>query len=325
MGMPELRQGIAQYSSRLHGRTVTADRIAVTSSGVSALMLASQAIVSPGSRVVVVTPVWPNIGEIQQVLGADLVRFPLEVVHGKWSLDIERLLETLTPDTAMVVINSPSNPTGWVIEQEHQLALLRHCRKHGIWILSDEVYERLIYDGSTSTPSMIRFADAEDRLVTVNSFSKAWRMTGWRLGWLTVPAALSGAIEKLIEYNTSCVPAFVQRGGIAAISDPRGEEAIRSLVDDLTVSRRALREGLQGFEAVELPEADGAMYAFFRVCGRDDSVAFAKELVTKVGLGLAPGSAFGPEGNGWLRWCFAARPERISAGLDRLDGFLKRQ
>lgn len=322
LGLPELRGAIARYASGLHGRDIGAERIAVTSSGVSALMLATQSVVAPGGRVVVITPVWPNIVEIQRIVGAEVVRFPLSVSENRWTLDVEKLIGTLTPDTTMLVINSPSNPTGWVISPEDQQALLAHCRKLGIWILADEVYERLVYDGRANAASMLSIADPFDRLIVVNSFSKTWRMTGWRLGWLTLPPSLTSSVEKLIEYNTSCAPAFVQHGGIAALTDPRGEETARSASSELAASRNLLRARLGGLDGVELPEADGAMYAFFRIAGWPDSVALAKRLVTEVGLGLAPGSAFGPEGEGWLRWCFASSPGRIEQGIERLERFL---
>ena len=185
--------------------------------------------------------------------------------------------------------------------------LLEHCRKHGIWVLSDEVYERLVFrPGLEAAPSFLGIAEPEERLIVVNSFSKAWRMTGWRVGWLTIPAALEGELTKIIEYNTSCVPAFVQEGALAALTDPRGEAAVAELREGLVRSRARLLDGLGALDGVSVPEADGAMYAFFRLAGHADSVALAKQLVAEVGLGLAPGSSFGPEGDGYVRWCFAA-------------------
>jgi aspartate aminotransferase len=323
LGTPELREAIAAYQSRLHGFAVAAEHIAVTGSGVSALMIADQLIVSPGDRVVVMTPIWPNIAEAPRLLGANVVRIPLEIRNGRWVLDLEKLLETLTPQTRLFILNAPNNPTGFTLDRDAQRIIIEHCRKHGIWLLSDEVYERLVYDGSKAAPSMLAHATPEDRLIVVNSFSKTWRMTGWRLGWLTLPSALMPDVPKIIEYNTSCAPAFVQAGGIAALTDPRGEEAVSMLRTDLGQSRDMLLDGLQSLGRIEIPRADGAMYAFFRIEGLTDDMEVARSLVTDHGLGLAPGSAFGPEGEGWLRWCYAARPERIAQGLDRLEKFLK--
>jgi aspartate aminotransferase len=325
LGRPALRAAIAAYATRLHGRPVTEDRIAVTGSGVSALMLASQLVVAPGDRVVVVTPIWPNIAEIPKILGADVIRHPLETINGRWQLDLDKLLATLTPDTRMLIVNSPNNPTGWTIEPEAQQALLAHCRRHGIWLLADEVYERLIFrPGLVAAPSFLDIADERDLLIVVNSFSKAWRMTGWRAGWLTVPASLSDDLTKIVEYNTSCVPGFVQQGALAALTDPRGEQVVAELRDGLIRSRARLLEGLGALEGISVPATDGAMYTFFRIAGHDDSMALAQQIIAETGLGLAPGSGFGPEGEGYLRWCFAAAESKIDDGLARLRKFLAR-
>ncbi|WP_404401812.1 pyridoxal phosphate-dependent aminotransferase [Pelagibacterium halotolerans] len=322
LGLPELREAIADYESRLHGVSLSSSRIAVTGSGVSALMIAGQLVLSPGDKAVVVTPIWPNIAEGPRLIGAEVIRHPLTIRNGRWTLDIDRLIETLTPDIAFLILNAPNNPTGFTMTSEDQKAILEHCRKHGIWLLSDEVYERLIFDGTDAAPSMIRHAEPEDRLILVNSFSKAWRMTGWRLGWLTLPEAMMPDVPKVIEYNTSCAPAFVQKGALAALTDRRGEDAVNALKASLGTARATLLEGLAATGRIEVPDADGAMYAFFRIDGHPNDMAVAKALVTDYGLGLAPGSAFGPEGDGWLRWCYAAKPERIAEGVERLNRFL---
>ncbi|MCD7060746.1 pyridoxal phosphate-dependent aminotransferase [Pelagibacterium xiamenense] len=322
LGLPQLREAIAEYESRLHGIALASERIAVTGSGVSALMIAGQLVLSPGDKAVVVTPVWPNIAEGPRLIGAEVVRHPLTIENGRWTLDTGRLIETLTPDTTLVILNAPNNPTGFTMRPEDQKAILEHCRRHGIWVLSDEVYERLVFDGTDAAASMIRHAEPDDRLILVNSFSKAWRMTGWRLGWLTLPEPMMSDVPKVIEYNTSCTPAFAQRGAIAALTDPQGEDAVNQLKASLGAARTTLLEGLAATGRIEVPDADGAMYAFFRIDGRPDDMAVAKTLVREYGLGLAPGSAFGPEGEGWLRWCYAARPERIAEGVERLNRFL---
>lgn len=324
LGLPRLREAVAAYESRLQAISTSPEQIAITGSGVSALMIANQLIVSPGDKVVVITPIWPNIAEAPRLLGAEIIRFPLSVADGKWSLDLDKLLDALTPDTRMVIVNAPNNPTGFTIDQDTQKIILDHCRKQGIWVLSDEVYERLIFDGSNAAPSMLRHAEPDDRIIRVNSFSKSWRMTGWRLGWLTLPRAMMADVPKVIEYNTSCAPSFIQKGGLAALTDPRGEETIAALKSGLAASRSTLLDGLARMGRIEIPDADGAMYAFFRIDGAPDDMATATTLVTDYGLGLAPGSAFGPEGEGWLRWCFAAKPEKIAVGLERLERFLNR-
>jgi aspartate aminotransferase len=322
LGRPYLREAIAAYLSRLHERTIGPDRIAAVGSGVSALMIASQLVLSPGDRVVAVTPLWPNVVEIPKILGANVTRVPLSVAHGKWSLDLQRTLEALTPDTRLLIVNSPNNPTGWTIEEDEVDVLLAHCRRHGIWVLADDVYERLVYDPQRrSAPSFLRRYQPGDRILSSNSFSKAWTMTGWRMGWLVAPEALMADLTKLIEYNTSCILEPAQRAGAVAVTE--GEDEIAALRRRLAQSRTALVAGLRDLPGVEVPDAGGAMYAFFRIAGETDSLDLAKRIVREVSLGLAPGAAFGPEGEGWLRWCHAVSTEAIEQGLERLARFLK--
>jgi aspartate aminotransferase len=321
LGRPYLRQAIASYLTDLHGREIGVDRVAVTTSGDSALMLASQLLVSPGDRVVAVTPLWPNAVEIPKVVGGEVECVSLEVQEGQWALPLEKLLHALSPGTRMLVINSPNNPTGWTIEPEEQRAVLEHCRRLGIWIVADDVYERLVFtEGVRSAPSFLEIADEDDRLVVVNSFSKAWTMTGWRVGWMVVPTSTLTDLAPLIEYNTSCVADFAQRAAAAAIQG--GEPHIVRLRAELAETKDRLTAALRQLPGVEVPEASGAMYLFLRVAGEHDSLNFAQRLLDEVGLGLAPGRAFGPEGEGWMRWCYASKWARNELGVERLTAFL---
>ncbi|HEV8255440.1 MAG TPA: pyridoxal phosphate-dependent aminotransferase [Casimicrobiaceae bacterium] len=321
-GISELREAIAGYLTRLH-RPVAAGNVAVTSSGMNALMLAVEALVNPGDRVVCVTPLWPNLTEIPKILGAEVVRVGLQFGQNGWKLDADRLLSTLAPGTRAVMINSPNNPTGWALEREAQEAILAHCRKHGIWIIADDVYERLYYAGDNCAPSFLDLADAADRVVSTNSFSKAWLMTGWRLGWIVAPPTLLPDLGKLIEYNTSCAPVFVQRAGVVAIIE--GEPTVQHTLARFRAARDFLVAQLAAIEGIEVASPLGAMYVFFRVEGVGDSFDFCKRLVREARLGLAPGSAFGPEGQGFVRWCFAASEERLLDGVARLREFLARR
>jgi aspartate/methionine/tyrosine aminotransferase len=321
LGRPYLREALAAYLGGLHGVGVSADRIAAVGSGVNGLMLAAQTVISPGDRVVAVTPLWPNITEIPKILGADVVRVPLAVANGKWSLDLDRLLAALTPGTRMVIINSPNNPTGWTIEEHEVDAVLAHCRRLGIWVLADDAYERLIHDPARKVaPSFLARHEPGDRIISANTFSKAWTMTGWRAGWLVVPPELTSDLGKIIEYNTSCIFEPVQRAATVALQ--QGEPEVARLRAQLTATRRLLADQLRALPGVVVPEAGGAMYVFFRIAGHDDTVTLAKRLVEEAGLGLAPGGAFGPEGDGWLRWCHATSPERLLDGVGRLRAFL---
>ncbi|MDB5897105.1 MAG: aspartate aminotransferase [Ramlibacter sp.] len=325
LGLPELRAAIAAYASRLHGE-VAPDRIAVTSGGVNALMLACQALIDAGDEVVAVTPVWPNLTAQAQIMGADLKRVSLKPEGGAWKLDLPALLAAITPSTKLLIVNAPNNPTGWTMSRPEQQSLLEHCRVTGTWILADEVYERLYYEPSDNgcAPSFLDIARPDDRLVVAHSFSKSFLMTGWRLGWLVMPPAMTHHMGKLIEFNTSCASVFTQRAAIEAIQ--RTDEVTPRVVAHLKQCRDTLVPLLQALPGVELTAAKGGMYAFFKLDGYDDSLALAKRLVAEAGIGLAPGNAFAPEAQGWLRWCFASKdPQRLRQGVDRLASWLERR
>ncbi len=325
LGLPELRDAVATYMSSLHG-TVTADRIAITSGGVNALMLAVQALVDAGDEVVAVTPVWPNLTAQPLIMGAKLRTVSLRPSGGAWKLDVQELLDAITPTTKLLIVNAPNNPTGWTLSRQEQQAIVEHCRKTGTWILADEVYERLYYAGDTANgcaPSFLDVSVPEDRLVIVHSFSKSFLMTGWRLGWLVMPPSMTPHMGKLVEFNTSCASVFTQRAGEVALR--RTADVTPQVVAHLKLCRDTLVPLLQAVPAVTVAPANGGMYAFFRLEGFDDSLDVAKRLVSEAGIGLAPGTAFAPEAQGWLRWCFASKdPARLGQGVDRLRGWLGR-
>ncbi len=321
LGLAELREGLAAYTSALHP-PVEAERIAVTSAGVTALMLAMQMLAGPGDEVVAVVPVWPNLTAQPAILGARVTRVPLAPrADGAWVLDLQRLIDAVTPATRVLLVNAPNNPTGWTLTRAEQQAILEHCRKTGTWIVADEVYERVWFGPGEVAPSFLDVAEPEDKMVIAQSFSKTFLMTGWRLGWLVLPPGHLDAIGKLIEFNSSCAPVFVQRGALAALAIQ--SDFVPGLVERLRAGRDLLVSGLQALPGIRVAQPQGGMYAFFRVEGQADSLAYAKHLVTAHGLGLAPGVAFGDEAEGWLRWCFAAKdPARLRAGLARLASAL---
>ncbi|VTU23575.1 Aspartate aminotransferase [Variovorax sp. RA8] len=325
LGLPELREAVARYMSGLHP-AIDAGRIAITSGGVSALMLAVQALVDAGDEVVAVTPVWPNLMAQPAILGARLRSVPLVPREGQWTLDLDALRAAVTSATKLLILNAPNNPTGWTLTRAEQQAILDHCRQTGTWILADEVYERLYYEPTSNgcAPSFLDVAAPDDRLVVVHSFSKSFLMTGWRLGWLVLPPAMVDGMGKLIEFNTSCTSVFTQRAGIAALA--HSAEITPGVVAHLKTCRDTLVPLLAGLPGVQVAPARGGMYAFFRLEGFDDSLVLAKRLVAEAGLGLAPGNAFAPEAQGWLRWCFASKdPQRLVLGVERLRGWLAEQ
>jgi aspartate/methionine/tyrosine aminotransferase len=322
LGLPELRDAVARYTAALHGQ-VAANRIGITSGGVNALMLAMQALVDAGDEVVAVTPVWPNLTAQPLIMGATLKRVSLTPGAGAWTLDLQALIDAVTPETRLLVLNAPNNPTGWTLTRAEQQAILDHCRGTGTWILADEVYERLYFEQSANrcAPSFLDIASPDERLVVVHSFSKSFLMTGWRLGWLVMPAAMTQHMGKLIEFNTSCASVFTQRAALAAVQHT--DEVTPRVVAHLKICRDTLVPLLQALPRVELAAAAGGMYAFFKLDGFGDSLTLAKRLVAEAGLGLAPGNAFAPEAQGWLRWCFASQDvDRLGRGVERLSGWL---
>jgi aspartate/methionine/tyrosine aminotransferase len=333
LGLPELREAIAAYAGALRcagAAPIGAERIAVTSGGVNALMLAVQALVDAGDDVVAVTPVWPNLTAQPLIMGAKLRCVSLKPVAGQWQLDMAELLAAITPQTKLLIVNAPNNPTGWTLSRAEQETLLAHCRRTGTWILADEVYERLYFEPTENgcAPSFLDIAQPDDRLVVVHSFSKSFLMTGWRLGWLVMPPAMTPQMGKLVEFNTSCAPVFVQRAALVGLE--RTAEVTPQLVAHLKTCRDTLVPLLQAVAGVELASPRGGMYAFFRLADQGrfgDSLATAKRLVVEAGLGLAPGNAFmvnpAPEAQGWLRWCFASRDlDRLGQGVERLARWL---
>jgi len=199
-------------------------------------------------------------------------------------------------------------------------AILARCRQYGIWLIADDVYERLIFGPGRSAPSFLPLAGEDERVISTNTFSKAWRMTGWRMGWMVLPRSLTDTMGVVVEYNTSCAPDFVQTGAAVALAE--GEEAIAELRAELTAAKDQVLGALRAVPGVEAPEPEGGMYAFFRIEGTASSLDLAKDLIAEAALGVAPGSAFGPEGEGWLRWCFAHSAERNAEGLARLASYL---
>jgi aspartate aminotransferase len=320
-GIPELRQALIDYHRRIYGIALADDRIAVTTGGMNAMMLAMQTMFGPGDNAVCVTPVWPNIFATAEIMGAAVRHLPLAPTPTGWQLDLDRLFAACDAHTRVIYVASPGNPTGWVMSRAEQQAVLDFARRRGLWILADEVYARLIYDGDVTgrlaAPSFLELATPDDPLVVVNSFSKAWAMTGWRIGWMVMPARLTTVVDKLLEFNTSGSQPFLHRGCVAALE--QGESFVAEMVARYRAGRELVLQRLGGMRRVRIVRPEAAFYVMFGVDGMADSLAFAKRLVHEARVGLAPGSAFGPGGEGRLRLCFAASGERLSAAMDRLE------
>jgi aspartate aminotransferase len=314
-GLPELRDALAGYLTRLHAKPVPETRIQVAASGMTAVSIAFAATMRAGDRVVVQSPGWPNIGNAARLRGAEVDEIALSArPEGGFQLDLHQLDQKLA-GARVLVLNSPSNPTGWTANRTELQAILAMTRRHGAWLISDEVYSRLIYDGSEAAPSLLDIAEPDDRVIVCNSFSKAWVMTGWRLGWLVVPEGTRDRITDLVEVTHSGVAPFIQRAGVAAINDDTAVTDFRAHCAD----GRALAAGaLTGLNGVRYASPVGAFYAFVGVEGLRDSLDLAMKLVARHGVAVAPGVAFGPEGEGYLRVCFAQSRERMVRAMARL-------
>lgn len=316
-GHPELRRAIADYTRGHYGVDVADDRISVTSAGINAIMLIMQGILGPGDELIAVTPVWPNAACAAQIMGASVVEVQLDPTpEGGFHLDLDKLAAACTGRTRAIFFASPSNPTGWMAEPEELRALLELCRARGIWLIADEVYHRFVYDRPVA-PSVLAQAEPDAPVFVVHSFSKAWAMTGWRLGWLVHPASFEPIIGKLIEYNTSGAQPFAQAGALAAIRD--GEPFVKEQVARCRQGAEIVYQRLGALPRVTIGRPRASFYSFFAVEGMTDSLAFAKQLLNDTGVGLAPGSAFGAGGEGFLRLCFASAPELLSRAMDRLE------
>lgn len=319
-GLPALRETLAGYQTRLFGQSFSTENIVVTLSGTNALMLAAQTILKPNDRVVALTPAYPVLTAIPRLLGAEVTEFPLARVDGRFHLDIDALRTVLKGARALIV-NSPCNPTGWMASDDQLQQLAELSRELGFWIISDEVYNRHVYQGSHA-PSFCSHMLETDQIIVCNSFSKAWCMTGWRLGWLTLPQALRPTITKLIEFNVSCVPAFVQAAGIAAIE--KGEGFLQQTIERFGISRQLTRDALSGISGVTLYETPATFYAFIKVDGlADNSQPFILDMIESAQVGVAPGEAFGKAGRGHLRVCYGAEHSTLGSALQRLRSFLQ--
>jgi len=315
-GVPELRDAIQRYLRRIYGSEVDLGRIIVSASAMNALMISIQCLVGHGDSAVVMGPMWPNAEHAIAAMGAQVRHVDLQAQpDGSWHLDLGRLADACDATTRLIVINSPSNPTGWMASEADLQGILALARERGLWIISDEVYTRIVY-GQRHAPSFLTLAEPDDPVVIINSFSKSWSMTGWRLGWIVAPHELTVAIEKMTEFNISHPTTFVQWGGIAALD--HGDGHVETLVRRYAEAAELVYDRLSRLPRVRFSRPRSAFYAFFKVDGVADSFGFATELIQRAKVGLAPGVAFGPSGEGHLRLCFAASLPKLSQALDRL-------
>jgi len=326
-GIPELRQAIADFHQRTLGIAIDPERITVPGAAMLAIVTALQCVVETGDNVVIVAPVWPNIYQAAQVAGAEvrLVRLDEDWNKNRWHLDLDKLFARCDAHTKAIFISSPSNPTGWMASRTEQQAILEFARERGIAIISDEVYGTLVYDGSAHAPSFLQIADENDAVFVINSFSKPWAMTGWRIGWLTHPQDLGETMRILSPVANTGTTTFNQYGALAALT-PEGEAFRESLRARCETNRTVVQDFIARQNRVRWMAPMGAFYGYLQFDGMTDSLALAKDLVIRANVGTAPGSAFSlgdPRDDAYLRVCFARDPQGLAEGLRRIESALK--
>lgn len=316
LGIPALRQALDAYHRRHWGVDLGPDRFTVTAGGVQAIMQACQAVLEPGDEVIVPVPAWPNLLEIVRIVGGTVVPVPYRTAEtGGFHLDLDDLFAAVTPRTKIIAINSPSNPTGWVMPRDQVRAVLDFARQRGIWIVSDEVYAHFTYDGKLA-PSFLEIAEPTDRLIVTNTFSKNWCMTGWRIGWLIYPQGMAPVFDNLSQYNTTGVATFIQHAAVAALN--QGDDFIKSLVARSAKGREIICTALDRLPNVRVFWPEGTFYFFFAIHGMNNGQDVARRILREAHVGVAPGSAFGSGGEAYLRVCFAVDPALIQDAADRL-------
>lgn len=314
-GIPDLCAALARYHERTFARGFTPDEFIVTGGGMQAIQLTLHAVAGAGDEVVYFSPAWPNFSAALRIAGGKPVPVLMDFSEKGWSLNIARVEAAVTPRTRALFVNTPSNPTGWTADAETLQALLDLARRKGLWIVADEIYTRFFYSGRRA-PSFFDLVEPEDRILFVNSFSKNWAMTGWRMGWIRAHPSLKRVFENLVQYSTSGVAEFMQRGAVAALDE--GDAFIDAQVTRARAGRDILIETLRSTGRVRLAAPQGAFYLFFAIDGMEVSAPAAIEIVDQTDVGLAPGSAFGPGGEGFFRLCFNRRTDQVDEAADRL-------
>ena len=319
-GIPPLREALARYHTTLYGRAFSAEEFYVTGSGMQAIQIVIAMLAGAGDEVLIPTPTWPNAAAATGIMGARPVEVPMSFGNDGWSLDFERLAAAVTPRTRALFVVTPSNPTGWTATRADLTALLALARRHGLWIVADETYARYWYGEGERAPSFYDVMEPEDRILFVNTFSKNWAMTGWRVGWIGANPALGQVIENMIQYSTSGVAQFMQRAAVTAIE--RGESFVTHLIGRARRGREVCCDILARTGRCRFVPPQGAFYLFFNVEGETDTRRLVMRLIDEANVGLAPGTAFGAGGEHFVRLCFARNAEQLEVAVSRVAGVL---
>lgn len=315
-GIPALRQALADYHSRLGATPITPERITVTTSGMHALMMCVLMAAGAGDNIVIVDPVWPNMGGTAAIAGVEVRSVRMDLGQSGWTLDLEKVAAAMDARTRLVFFASPGNPTGAMVPMAAQVELLALCRARGVWLIADEVYHRMVF-GRSAAESLLDHADAEDRLIVTHSFSKSWAMTGWRIGWMVHPPSLGPTLAMITQYSNSGVATFIQHAGVAAVTE--GEWFVEKMRSYCQTGLGIACDVLEALPRVRMgPRPTAGMYAFFEVDGLPDARTACVEVLEKTRVGLAPGFFFGPGSESFFRICVCRSPESLSEAMGRL-------
>jgi len=316
-GLPELREALADKVVRRNGYETRPDQVVVTQGGIQALYLVLRALLEPGDEVLLPDPAWPNFRMIAHLLGAGVHPYPL-VAEGDFLPRLEDLERLVTPRTRAILVNSPSNPLGTVLPGELVEELLAFARQRGLWFISDEVYDEVIFDDVFVSAGSV--ADPTDRLVSIYSFSKVYAMTGWRVGYLVAPPDLAKLLTGMQEPIISCVNTPAQMAALAALTGPQ------DIVREMREAYRTRRDELLGMlDSGGLPSSrpSGAFYVWTDVSEAGiPSMDLARALIEREHVAVAPGSAFGEAGEGYVRLSLASSREDLLEGASRLARFV---
>ncbi|MFM9974507.1 MAG: pyridoxal phosphate-dependent aminotransferase [Beijerinckiaceae bacterium] len=319
-GIPDLRDAIARYMTRTYGQSFEREQFYVTGGGMQAVQIAIRMVAGHGDEVIIPSPAWPNFAAAAGISGAKTVMVPQKFGNRGWGLEVESLEAAITPRSRAIIINSPSNPTGWTATREELAAVLALARRKGLWIIADEIYGRFVFEG-VRAPSFHDIMEKDDRILFVQTMSKNWAMTGWRIGWIECPPELGQVAENLIQYSTSGSPVFIQRAAIAALD--QGDSFIDHQIARSKLSRDIFCDALASTGKARFLKPDGAFYLFFSVDGISDSRKAALTMIDDVSVGVAPGTAFGPGSDAFFRLCFACSPEKAKIAAGRLKAWIE--
>ncbi|MCZ6869669.1 MAG: pyridoxal phosphate-dependent aminotransferase [Gammaproteobacteria bacterium] len=320
-GRQELRDAIKDYLDALYGVDIDPARITVPGAAMMGITIAAQMALTTGDHGLIVSPNWPNIETAYRVTGAEVGFVRQREGADGWQLGAREIIEQTQKRTRAIFVNSPCNPTGWIMQEDDQRELLEFCRARNILLIADEVYGRLVYDRDIA-PSFLSISRDDDPLIVVNGFSKAWAMTGWRLGWVVTPTRSATHWAILSECFNTGAASFVQIAGTAALRD--GESVVQDLRGRYRDAREIVMQVLASHPRIELSEPQGAFYAFPRVRGLRSSLDFVHGVLDEEDVGIAPGYTFGPHNDAHFRVCFAQSHPRLREGLERVLRYIDR-